>query len=62
MPTIKQWTDTHGEGPSRRVAKRIARFAGNTGDDLTASAAQDLVEMIESALPKEKNDAASTDD
>ena len=53
--TIKQWAEAHGSSAAR-VGKRIERFAGNTSDPDTHDAAQELVEMIQSALPKEKTE------
>ena len=52
--TLKQWADAHGAAPVSRVAKRIERFASNTTDPETSLAAQELIEMIQAALPKEK--------
>jgi hypothetical protein len=53
MPsTLKQWAEGHEPAAISRIQKRLARFAGNTGDPSTAGAAQELAEMIETVLPK----------
>ena len=47
MPTIKQWIESHEPTAIARVVKRLQRFGGNTNDDATATAAAELVEMIQ---------------
>ena len=59
--SIKQWATGHDAAAVSRVAKRIARFAKNTQDPDTSLAAQDLVDMIENAVP-DKTPMGETED
>ena len=59
--TIKQWAEGHDRGAVLRVAKRLGRFAKNTQDPDTSLAAQDLVDMIENAIP-DKTPMGETED
>lgn len=52
--TLKQWAEAHGTNAVGRVVKRIERFAGNTTDDSTSAAAQELLEMIGAVVPKKE--------
>lgn len=59
--TLKQWSELHRPSAVSRVASRIERFAGNTGDPETALAAAELCKLIRDTLPKKEqaDDAAS---
>ena len=59
--TLKQWADLHGSEPIKRIAARLERFAGNTGDPETALAAAELCKLLRDTLPKKEqaDDAAS---
>ena len=59
--TLKQWSELHRPSAVSRVASRIERFAGNTGDPETALAAAELCKLIRDSLPKKEqaDDAAS---
>ena len=59
--TIKEWAKVHDPAALQRVAKRIKRFATNTQDPDTSLAAQDLVSMIENAVP-DKTPMGETDE
>lgn len=54
MTTLKQWADTHGPQPVTRIAGRLERFAGNTGDPETALAAAELCKMLRDTVPAPK--------
>ena len=55
VTTIKQWAEGHGAAPVGRLVKRMERFASNTVDPSTSLAAEELIQMIKAALPKEKD-------
>jgi hypothetical protein len=63
---LKQWADNHGVAAVDRVVKRIQRFAGNTTDESTGAAANDLLQLIKNTnykgLPKEDRLAEGQDD
>jgi len=44
--TLKQWAELHGPQPVSRIATRLERFAGNTGDPETALAAAELCKLL----------------
>ena len=56
MPTLKQWADAHGPQPVKRIAARMERFAGNTGDPETALAAAELCKLLRDSLPLKEQD------
>lgn len=47
--TLKDWVEGHGPSKAERIAKRLERFSGNTGDTATGAAAAELVAMIRDA-------------
>ena len=54
MITLKQWAEAHGPQPVTRIASRLERFAGNTGDPETALAAAELCKLLRDTLPKKE--------
>lgn len=49
--TFREWATTHPAPAVNRIVRRIERFAGNTADEETSLAAQDLVDKLKEAIP-----------